>query len=370
MQLGHFAGSNLVDHFITSLHNAKMRFCIRLILLGLIPLLVHAQPAPSELVSRKYRNTVQARIDSKYALLIDRSGSRSLVPLEGMRAEDLAWFKELSRHSSIERGNTSVKVVSEAEQGPAQIKAKKTILRATKIDGVEQVQLCAPNVFQDQIGGTCMLYARVHWLDIAGYYTSNGEIYKIINGTPPSSPWVAQKYVKGLYTVIYDRPEKPTLHEALPYGDNFEWARGQLRLGRPILAALPREIWQALPVDFLAERIWSGGSVGHQIVVNGFTYDPATDTGTFHVVNSWSELTEFDLKLRDARNGNLVFEHSISPYGEKLKAPTKEIVQSIRLLKSAGSSNLYQVTTNKGTRSILAPDEATARKLVEEDSKR
>ena len=328
-----------------------------------------AQPTPSKWVSQKYRNMVQARIDAKYVLLVDRNGSRSLVPVDSVREADLKWFEELSQHQTIEAKTTTVEIVPAGNTTNAsRPDAKKTIIRSETNNGIEQVQLCAPNVFYDQIGGTCMLYARVHWLDIAGYYSNRGDIYKIINGAPPNSPWDKPGYVEGLYTIIYDRPEKPKLHKALPYGDNFDWAREQLRLGRPILAALPREIWQALPVDYLASRIWSGGSVGHQIVVNGFTYDAQNDTGTFHVVNSWSELESFQLKLRDARHGNLIFEYSMSPYGEQIAAQNHSpiVVQSIRLIKSAGSSNLYQVTTNKGTRTILAPDRLTAQKLVEE----
>lgn len=336
-----------------------------LILFILIPLISQAQPTPSNLVSHKFRNAVQARIDTKYALVINRDGSRNLVPVESIRPSDMEWLREISAYQSIEQSSVTEEVVPSGPAAPD--KAKKTILRSETVNGVEYVQLCPPNVFFDQIGGTCMLYARVHWLDIAGYYTTRGDINLIINGAPPNSPWDKPGYVTGLSTIIYDRPAKPKVHPALPYGDNFEWARAELRKGRPLLAALPREIWQALPTDFLAQRVWSGGSIGHQIVVNGFSYDPKSDTGTFHVINSWNELTEFDLKLRDARNGNLVFEQSMSPYGEVIKQPKGEVIQSVQLIKEVGQSRMYRIITNKGAHRVMAPDEAAARTIIEKN---
>ena len=136
--------------------------------------------------------------------------------------------------------------------------------------------------------------------------------------------------------------------------------------------SLPSEIWQALPSGYLAERQWNGGRVGHQIVVNGFTYNFKTGAGTFHVVNTWNELPEFDLKLEDAKRGILVFEQSVSPVGHvpddaKAERLAKELkVLSISILRSAGSYNLYKVTTNQGERRIMAADEATAKRIVEE----
>lgn len=98
--------------------------------------------------------------------------------------------------------------------------------------------------------------------------------------------------------------------------DPFEWARGELRKGRPLLAAFPREIWQALPPGFIAAHPWGGGNVGHQIVVNGFTWNSETKQGTFHIINSWAELPEFDLKTEAAKGGALVISYSMLPKGE------------------------------------------------------
>jgi len=45
-----------------------------------------------------------------------------------------------------------------------------------------------------------MFYARVHLMDIAGYYVNNGTIYKSINGAPPHDPWSSPNYAEGLGT--------------------------------------------------------------------------------------------------------------------------------------------------------------------------
>jgi hypothetical protein len=211
-----------------------------------------------------------------------------------------------------------------------------------------------------------MLYARVHWLDIAGYYTDPPAIFKIINDTPSDAPWQSRHYVEGLSSVISARTPKPVLHPLPPEIESFEWARGELRKGRPILAALPHEIWQALPPGFIAAHPWDGGPVGHQIVINGFTWDKATREGTFHIINSWDELPQFDLTTENAKGGVLVMEQSVSPIGEPQAETVKEVVQSITLVRTAGKANLYQVKTNLGIRRILAPDETAVREMLAE----
>ncbi|MEM8868394.1 MAG: hypothetical protein AAGC73_09010 [Verrucomicrobiota bacterium] len=350
--------------------------CARIFLgLLLLPLILLAETPTKLRVSSKYLDAVQARIDDKYAVVVKKDGSKLMVPISSLREDDLTWLKHVSRKQTVARGTSTVQIV-DAEKLKTEKQPKETILVSETKNGVETVLLCPPNVFRDQIGGTCMLYARVHWLDIAGYYTRQPDIYKIINDTPTHTPWESQRYVDGLTKVVTSHKPRPRIFKAPSSGNNFQWAREQLRNGRPILAAFPREIWQALPSEFIAERIWSGGSIGHQIVVNGFTYNSAKGTGTFHIVNSWSELQQFDLKLRDARGGNIVFEMSMVPYGQvakkakkrgKEKAATQQVVRSIRLLKTVGDSKLYEVTTDTGVRRVLAPDQKSARRMIEED---
>ena len=316
---------------------------------------------PSEKeISPRFRGAAKARIDESYAVVILADGSKTMAPLASLTTADLAWLTQLSKDNLLAKGKSTMVVVASTDP------AKKTIQIAKTEGTLETVQLCPPNVIRDQIGGTCMIYARVHWLDIAGYYVDLGGIYRIINDTPPDHPWTSPRYVAGLSTIMTDFKSKPVTHSMAPQDEPFDWARKQLRLGRPILAALPREIWQALPSGFIAEHPWNGGSVGHQIVINGFTWDETTQKGSFHVINSWKELTEFDLSTDSAKGGLLVMEKSLSPIGEARTETVKEVVQKITLIKSVGSTNLYEVETNLGTRRVAAPNEEKIYSLVEQ----
>jgi len=234
-------------------------------------------------VSAKYQGAVKARINGNYAVVGFADGSKSLVPLNELSPEDRAWLTQLSTQSPLAAGKSKIIVVKEADE----VKAKKTI-EIAKTDGpLETVQLCPPNVMRNQIGGTCMLYARIHWLDIAGYYVGLSHVYKIINNVSPDSPWKEPRYIEGLQSIMTGFKYKPVVHDLPAQEEPFDWTRKELRKGRPIMAAFPREIWQALPPGFIAEHPWGGGSVGHQIVINGFTWNKDTQKGTFHIINSW-----------------------------------------------------------------------------------
>jgi hypothetical protein len=316
-------------------------------------------------VSPEYQTATQARVSGAYIVVVYANGTKSVVPSASLQAEDRDWLVQLSQKKPLAQGKSSVVVVA-AE--PSAKKIRKTIEKAVVEGPLETVQLVPPNLMRDQIGGTCMLYARIHYLDIAGYYTQTPEIYKIINDTPPDAPWTEPRYVRGLFSVFTSHQPAPLRHRRPLHIDEFEWAREQLRLGRPLLAAFPREIWQALPPGFIAAHPWNGGSVGHQIVVNGFTWNRETRQGTFHIINSWAELPDFDLTTQAAGGGALVIEESLSPMGEKVQAgngPAKEIVKSIRLIKTVGAMNLYEVETSLGTRRMVAATEDAVRQLVE-----
>jgi hypothetical protein len=317
-------------------------------------------------VSSQYQTAKQARLNGDYAMVVFADGSKSMVPLKSLKIEDHDWVIELSKQKPLAEGKSSIVVVESTAAAPA---APKKTIQTSKTEGdTETVQLCPPNIMRDQIGGTCMLYARIHYLDIAGYYLQTPEIYKIINGTPPDAPWEEPRYVYGLRSIFNDRPVKPVRHRLPPQAEPFEWARGELRKGRPLLAAFPREIWQALPPDYIAKYPWSGGSVGHQIVINGFTWNKQTRKGTFHIINSWAGLEEFELTTDAAGGGALAIEESLSPSGEVAApeaASAKEVVKSIRLIKSVGAVNLYEVQTNRETRRMVAANEDAVRELVE-----
>lgn len=319
-------------------------------------------------VSSQYQTAKQARINGDYAMVVFADGTKSMVPLKSLKIEDHDWVIELSKQKPMAEGKSSVVVVDSASATVAPSAPKKTIQTSKTEGDLETVQLCPPNIMRDQIGGTCMLYARIHYLDIAGYYLQTPEIYKIINGTPPDAPWMEPRYVYGLHSVFNDRPVKPVRHRLPPQAEPFEWARSELRKGRPLLAAFPREIWQALPPDFIAKYPWSGGSVGHQIVINGFTWNKETRKGSFHIINSWAGLEEFELTTDAAGGGALVIEESLSPLGEAIEvapASSKEFVKSVRLIKAAGTLNLYEVQTNLQTRRMVAASEEAVHELVE-----
>ncbi len=311
-------------------------------------------------VSPHFQSAVQAREEKDYIVVLFANGGRTIVPLRDLSDDDKGFLTRLAQEHPLAHGKSQVTVAKTTAP------LKKTIVVAKTDGSVETVQLCPPNVPRDQIGGTCMAYARVHWLDIAGYGTDLGKLYQIINAADPDHPWQNTAYRQALQDMIENN--KPILHpipgETI---DPFEWARAELRQGRPILAALPREIWQALPPGFIAQRPWSGGSVGHQVVVNGFTWDAAAKKGTFHIVNSWNELPEFDLTTEAASNGNLVFEQSMSPRGSVEAAKARPVVKSVTLVRAVGKTNLYDVETSLGHRKVAAVSEAAARELVEKE---
>jgi len=319
-------------------------------------------------VSPEYQTAVQARINGSYVMVVLADGAKAMVPVASLKPEDNAWLIDLSQKKPMAVSKATVSIVAASQVNPP--KAKNTVTTATITGPLETVQLCTPNVMRDQIGGTCMLYARIHWLDIAGYYINTPDIYKIINETPSDAPWLEPRYVQGLSSIFTNHKPQPLRHRLPAEAEPFEWARDQLRKGRPLLAAFPREIWQALPPGFIAAHSWSGGTVGHQIVINGFTWNKDTRKGTFRIINSWAGLFDFDLTTDAAGGGALVIEESLSPVGEIPKdgasgASTKEVVKSIRFIKAVGAVNLYEVETNHEKRRMVAANEAAVRDLVE-----
>src|SRR5580692_1068093 len=113
-------------------------------------------------VSPKYQDAIKARIENGYAIVLLSNGSKTIAPLAELKADDKAFLTQLSIDSPLAHGNSKVVVAAEV------IPAKVTIATSTVVGPLETVQLVPPNVPRDQIGGTCMLYARVHWMDIAG----------------------------------------------------------------------------------------------------------------------------------------------------------------------------------------------------------
>lgn len=302
---------------------------------------------------------MQARIEGSYAIVVTASGAKTMVPMASLSAEERARLATLAAAKPLARGKSTVAVAKEP--------VRQTIATAKTESGLETVQLCPPNVFRNQIGATCILYGRIHWLDIAGYGTDVAAIYEVSNAVDSEKPYLDPRYHQAMQDLIRKQKPRALIHPLPGYEeDAFEWARGELRRGRPLLAAFPKEIWQALPPGFIAQHPWNGGSVGHQVVINGFTWNKETKTGTFHIINSWQELAEFDLKTEAAGGGAMVVEASLSPRGEEPEATLREVVKSITFLRAAGTTNLYEVETNRGKRKIAAASEDAVRALIED----
>lgn len=303
-----------------------------------------------------------ARIDGGYVRVLYQNGQKGLFPAADLSAAEAEWLKDFITDHPLAAGKSTVVV--------AKVEAKKTIEKQeTREDGTETVQLVPPAKLRDQIGGTCMFYARVHYLDIAGYGVADGEIYQVINNVPKNNPYDDYRYHVGMQLLFLK--QKPTPIAYYPDGTipPFEWARQQLRKGRPILAALPENIWLSLPADYLAQHPWEGNNkIGHQVVINGFTYNPTTKKATFHVVNSWRSLAEFDVPVEARDEKNVLMEQALAPKGEPPEQAEKIVASAVTLVRTVGKQNLYSVETNKGPKRVTAASEEGAKQLVEMDT--
>jgi hypothetical protein len=323
---------------------------------GLAALVFLAEPLLA--VSPKFQDAVKARIENGFVIVLLANGTKTMLPLDSLKEDDRAWLTKLSIDSPLPHGKSVVTFVKD------EIKVKNTIAVSSTVGPLETVQLIPPNIPRDQIGATCMIYARVHWLDIAGFYVENVDIYKVINNADTDHPWTSPNFYQSMDNLVTSFKPRPLVHNWSPKVDAFEWTRQELRLGRPVLASFPREIWQDLPPGFVGKHPWNGGNVGHQVVINGFTWNRDTHEGTFHIVNSWKELPEFDLKT-EAAKGAMNVEQSLSPKGEQRQESARTIVTNVTLIKSIGKTNLYEVDTNNGVEKVAASDPATAKAMVE-----
>jgi hypothetical protein len=309
-------------------------------------------PAP------KLEELAAARIEGGYVTVQLKNGQRKLLPVAGLSDAELAELKTFAVANPLAKGKSSIVV--------AKVEVKKTIEKQETKDGTETVQLVPPAKLRDQIGGTCMLYARVHYLDIAGYPVDDAEIYKITNQFSPDTPFADPRYHTAMQVLFLKQKPTPIAYHPDGTVPPFEWARQQLRKGRPLLAALPENIWLSLPADYLATHPFEGNSkIGHQIVISGFSYNPSTKKSTFHIVNSWRILSEFDITVEARDERNISIEQSLAPRGEQPEQPPKIVAGAITLLKPVGKQNLYSVETNLGPRKVMAVSEEGAKQFVE-----
>jgi len=320
-----------------------------------------ARAAASTKANPKFAGLAAARAEKGYVAVLYENGRKGMFPTAQLNDAENEWLAAFAAAHPLAHGKSTV-VVAKTEQ-------TKTIVKQETVNGVETVQLRAPAKLRDQIGGTCMFYGRVHYLDIAGYPIQDGEIYKTINNCPHDEPYLSYQYYVGMLLLFVNQRPSPILH--FPDGTltQFEWARQELRKGRPVLSALPHSIWLSLPADFLATHRWDGNEkVGHQVVINGFTWNPATKKGTFHVVNSWTVLSEFDVPVEPRDEKNFIMEQSLSPKGEPQEQAVKVTAGAITVIKPVGKQFLYSVETNLGPQKVMAPSEEAAKAFVEMDT--
>lgn len=320
-----------------------------------------AKKNSSAAIEKKFAGLSAARAESGYMAVLYENGRKGMFPFGSLTEDETEWLKAFALAHPLAHGKSTV-VTSKTE-------LKKTIEKQVTENGIETVQLCPPAKLRDQIGGTCMLYGRVHYLDIAGYPVEDGEIYRISNNVPVNQPYLDYHYYVGMLMLFLKQKPSPIVH--FPNGtiSSFEWARQELRKGRPILSALPEDIWMSLPAEFLATHPFDGSSkIGHQVVINGFTYNPATQKGTFHVINSWRVLSEFDVPVEIKDERRILIEQSLSPRGEPPEKAVKITAGAINVVKPVGKKFLYSVETNVGTQRVVANSEDDAKTFVEADT--
>ena len=140
--------------------------------------------------SARFSNAVKARIEKGYAVVQFADGTKTMVPMASLPDEDRTFLTALSSQSPLAHGKSEVVVAKET------FNVKRTIQVATVVGPLETVQLCPPSVPRNQLGATCMLYGRVHWLDIAGYPLDNASIYRVSSDVNPDRPWADPRYLQ------------------------------------------------------------------------------------------------------------------------------------------------------------------------------
>jgi len=285
-----------------------------------------------------------------------------MYPLKDLTDADRDWLTRFAAEHPLAHGNSKVIVAAEAPKP-----AKKTIEVSRTEGTLETVQLCQPAIIRNQDGNFCYTFAMVHCMDIAGYVIQPGTIEAIqdhANAIDSENPWHDRDYGPSVQRMLTQLAPPQALHAFDHEESLYDWIRDQLRKGRPVLTLFPDNIWQALPPELVARlRGWHGDSMGHAVVINGFTYDHRTNNGTFHVINSWDVLQQWDLPVAAAQ-GYVDVYFSLSPKGEAIEKAAPLEIQAVKDLGAHGTLHLYAVTTNRGTKRVLAASEAQARSLV------
>jgi len=217
------------------------------------------------------------------------------------------------------------------------------------------VLLCAPaQCWRDQIGPTCMFSTPAACINprhrrLRG--VADGEIYKVINNRQPGGALQGLPFIHvGMQLASSSsRSRVPIAH----YRDKarlppFEWGRARELPAKgpgPSSRPCPRTSGCRCRRDYLRHPPLrrATAKIGHQIVINGFSYNPATKEGPpFHIVNSWARACRSSIiPVRAGRDErNILMEQSLSAEGP---SPPEQAGQDHRrapspLLKPVGQA--------------------------------
>ena len=141
-----------------------------------------------------------------------------------------------------------------------------------------------------------MLYGRVHWLDIAGYYADNGMIYRVSNVADAEHPWQDMHYLMGLDNLVNGFLPKPIVHDLALQDDPFEWRPPRESRRSPGFAHAQRRAsggaFRASHGQKVSPVVWRAVRRGvtdirHPAVSPGLSASLSQRRRTFILQNSW-----------------------------------------------------------------------------------
>lgn len=282
----------------------------------------------------------KARIDGGYAKVQFKDGHRAVYPMKSLTADELAQVQEIATRSPLPASNAKVDTYVPTR------KRRETVVKREMNGAVETVELNTPSSIRDQGQvPTCQYHALAHALDIAGYFF---DVDKLIHYEKvPETTEAQREAIRKLYggelgfgttatlesgaaaaaarlcpqaeyhyvswAQITRQMQQAALAKANPankakayysvitQAENWKWVREELRQGRPVMGALINDYWRVLPAEYFETHRAPDMSIGHAIVIHGFTWDEAKQAGTFKLINSWEISPQITVSTTDAR---------------------------------------------------------------------
>ena len=301
--------------------------------LGLVVLgLAEAKP--------KFEDADKARIDNGYAKVLFKDGHKAVFPLKTLTDDEQALIQEIATRAPLPAGNAKVETYVPTK------KRRVTIVKQEKKGTVETVELNTPSSIRDQGQvPTCQFHALAHALDIAGYFY---DVDRLIDyAKVPETTDAQQEALRKLYggkfgygttatlesgaaaaaarlcpqaeyhyvswAQITRQMQQAALARANPankakayysviiQSENWKWVREEIRQGRPVMGALINDYWRILPAEYFETHRAPDMSIGHAIVIHGFTWDETKQTGTFLLINSWEVSPQITVSTVNAK---------------------------------------------------------------------